>query len=258
MEEMAVLIAKSHAGDREARRALIEGNLGLVHHIVRRFAGRGHEAEDLFQIGTIGLIKAIDKFDLRMKVQFSTYAVPMITGEIKRFLRDDGMIKVSRTLKENARKIKLSRRILQTKWNREPTIQEIAREAQLSVEDIVTAIEADATVESIYSRVDQDDGSEIFLVDKVIRGHSGSVGSRFTDEGAGSGDSEKEVLLNHILLEQLLHSLSKKERDLIAMRYFQNKTQVEIAKVLGVSQVQISRMEKKILQRLREQCREDK
>lgn len=247
MEEVSVLIAKSQAGDKEAREVLIEKNLGLVHHIVRRFAGRGHDLEDLFQIGAIGLMKAIDKFDLAQGVRFSTYAVPMITGEIKRFLRDDGMVKVSRTVKENGLKVRMTRQRLQAVLKREPTLQEIAKEAVLTEEDIVLAMEAGAEVESIYSAVYQDDGSEMYLVDKVVQNQSGCVG------GVCDGnDYEKEKLLDHMLLSQLLDSLEKFDRELIYMRYFQNKTQMEIAGKLGISQVQVSRMEKKILLRLRE------
>lgn len=254
MEELSVLIARSQAGESKAREVLIEKNLGLVHHIVRRFAGRGYDLEDLFQIGTIGLIKAIDNFDLELGVKFSTYAVPMITGEIKRFLRDDGLVKVSRTIKENGFKVKLARQRLQASEGREPTLQEIMKETGLSSEEIVLAMEASIEVESIYSAVYQDDGSEVYLVDKVVRGASGSVGSSMVGV-SDSEDTEKEELLNHMLLEQLLDSLEPSERELICMRYFQNKTQVEIAGILGISQVQVSRMEKKILLRLRERAR---
>lgn len=253
MEETSVLIAKSQAGDKAAREVLIEKNLGLVHHIVRRFAGRGYELEDLFQIGTIGLMKAIDKFDLKLGVKFSTYAVPMITGEIKRFLRDDGPVKVSRTIKENGLKVSFARQKLQALEGREPTIQEIMEETALSSEEIVMAMEATASVESIYSAVYQDDGSEVYLVDKVVRGTRGSVGSSMVGV-SDSEDVEKEKFLNHMLLNQLLDSLEPSERELIYMRYFQDKTQMEVAAVLGVSQVQVSRLEKKILLRLREKA----
>lgn len=248
MEEVSVLIAKSQSGDKEAREVLIEKNLGLVHHIVRRFAGRGYELEDLFQIGVIGLIKAIDKFDLSIGVRFSTYAVPMITGEIKRFLRDDGPLKVSRTIKENALKVSVVRQRLQSSLGREPTLQEIAAEAALTEEEIVLAMEATMEVESIYAAVYQDDGSELYLVDKVAATGNGSVGSVMGE----SADYEKEELLNHMLLTQLLDSLPERERQLIQMRYFQNRTQVEVAGILGISQVQVSRLEKKILLRMRQ------
>lgn len=253
MEDVSVLIAKSQSGDKEAREVLIEKNLGLVHHIVRRFVGRGCDMEDLFQIGTIGLIKAIDKFDLSQGVKFSTYAVPMITGEIKRFLRDDGLVKVSRTIKENALKVRMARQRLWANLNREPSLLEISRESGLSREEIVLAMEAGAEVESLYSAVYQDDGSEMYLVDRVVQ----NQGTAFAAGLGGlcdGNDYEKERLLDHMLLSQLLDSLEASDRELIYMRYFQNKTQVEIAAILGVSQVQVSRMEKKILLRLRERA----
>ncbi len=250
MEETSVLIARSQAGENSAREVLIEGNLGLVHHIVRRFAGRGYELEDLFQVGVIGLMKAIDKFDLTLGVKFSTYAVPMIMGEIKRFLRDDGPVKVSRTLKENAMKIKTASHVLQAQEGREPTLAELAEYTGLTTEEVVLAMEADSAVESIYAAVYQDDGSEVYLVDKLVRGKNG-VGSSAAG-GCDSSDPEKEELLNHLLLEQLLAGLEPRERELILLRYYQNKTQVEVASRLGISQVQVSRLEKKILLRMRE------
>lgn len=254
MEELSVLIERSQAGDKKAREVLIENNLGLVHHIVRRFVGRGHDLEDLFQIGTIGLMKAIDKFDLGIGVKFSTYAVPMITGEIKRFLRDDGPVKVSRTIKENGLKVRMARQRLQASLRREPTMQELVKEAALPEEDIVLAMEAAVEVESLYSAVYQDDGSEMYLVDKVVQGEHGGVGSSLGNGTGSCTDLEKDKLLDHMLLSQLLGSLETNERELICMRYFQNKTQVEIASMLGISQVQVSRMEKKILLRLRERA----
>ena len=257
MEETAVLIERSQAGDKEAREKLIEENLGLVRHIVKRFVGRGYEMEDLFQIGCIGLIKAIDKFDLRYEVRFSTYAVPMIQGEIKRFLRDDGMVKVSRTLKENGWKVKQTAERLLHEYGREATLQELSRETEMSVEDIVLAMDANVEVESIYKSVYQSDGNEIFLVDQVVGGngnvHYSGVGHTASDGSGMWGDAEKEKVLNHMLLEQLLERLDEKERELIHMRYFQDKTQVEVAKHMGISQVQVSRMEKRILLQLREE-----
>lgn len=235
MEETTVLIARSQAGDKEAREVLIEKNLGLVHHIVRRFLGRGYDMEDLFQIGSIGLMKAIDKFDLSFDVKFSTYAVPMISGEIKRFLRDDGMVKVSRSLKENGFKVKQAAEKIAGEKGREATLEEIGRMTGLSVEDIVMAMEANVEVESIYKSVYQADGNEIYLVDRLPE-----------------KKDEHEKLLNHMLLKQLLDELGEEERELITLRYFQDKTQVEVAKKLGISQVQVSRMEKRILVRMRE------
>lgn len=254
MEEVSVLIERSQSGDKYAREVLIEKNLGLVHHIVRRFAGRGYDLEDLFQIGTIGLMKAIDKFDLRIGVKFSTYAVPMITGEIKRFLRDDGPVKVSRTIKENGQKVRVARQRLQASLKREPTMQEIAAEAGLTEEEIVLAMEAGVEVESLYSAIYQDDGSEMYLVDKVVQGENGCVGNSLGNSNGNCSDVEKEKLLDHLLLSQLLDGLEAKERDLICMRYFQNRTQVEIASLMGISQVQVSRLEKKILLRMRERA----
>ncbi len=254
MEELSVLIERSQAGDKQAREVLIENNLGLVHHIVRRFVGRGHDLEDLFQIGTIGLMKAVDKFDLRVGVKFSTYAVPMITGEIKRFLRDDGPVKISRTIKENGLKVRMARQRLQAALKREPTMQELVKESALAEEDIVLALEASVEVESLYSAVYQDDGSEMYLVDKVVQGERGCVGSSLGNGTASCVDAEKDKLLDHMLLAQLLESLESSERQLICMRYFQNKTQTEIASRLGISQVQVSRLEKKILLRLRERA----
>ena len=221
----------------------------LVWAVVQRFLNRGYEADDLFQIGCIGLLKSVDKFNLEYDVKFSTYAVPMIIGEIQRFLRDDGIVKVSRTLKENGMKAKVVRQKLQNRLYREPTIQEIAEEAVLTVEEIVLAMEADTTVESIYSSVYQDDGSEVFLVDKVVANSGTSVGTSFGASNCpmGNEDVEKEELLNHMLLEQLMGELQEEEKELITLRYYKNKTQVEVAKKLGISQVQVSRMEKKIL-----------
>lgn len=240
MTETAVLIRQAQAGKRESREVLIEQNLGLVHHIVKRFLGRGYEAEDLFQIGVIGLIKAIDKFDTSFEVKFSTYAVPLIAGEIKRFIRDDGPVKVSRTLKENGIKVKYARERLNMQLNREPTVEEVAKEAVLTTEEVVLAMEASIQVESIYKSVYQNDGNEIYMVDQL----------------ADKGKDEQESLLNHLVVNQLIGSLPEKEQKLIVLRYFQDKTQTEVAKILGISQVQVSRLEKRILLALREKMME--
>lgn len=234
MEETETLLARARDGDTEAREVLIEKNLGLVHHIVKRFLGRGYDAEDLFQIGSIGLMKAIDKFDLSYEVKFSTYAVPMIAGEIKRFLRDDGMVKISRAVKENGFKIKKASQQVTKQLGREATIAEISEMTGLSPEDIVIALEANVEVESIYKSVYQSDGNEIYMVDRLP-----------------SGRDENEKVLNHMLLEQLLAGLSEEEKRLISMRYFEEKTQVEVARQLGISQVQVSRLEKRILLQMR-------
>lgn len=233
MEELSVLIERSQAGEKEAREVLVEKNLGLVHHIVKRFLGRGCEMEDLLQIGTIGLMKAIDKFDCSYEVKFSTYAVPMISGEIKRFLRDDGMIKVSRSIKENGYKIRQASERLQQINGREPTLSELMEETGFLSEDIMMALEAGAEVESINKAVYQADGNEIYLVDKL------------------SDPDKSEHVINRMLLNQLLSELEDNERELIHLRYFQDKTQTEVAGKLGISQVQVSRMEKRILLSMR-------
>lgn len=234
MDETIALIEQSHHGDKEARDRLVQNNLGLVWSIVRRFDNRGHEMEDLFQIGSIGLMKAIDKFDTTYEVRFSTYAVPMITGEIKRFLRDDGMIKVSRSLKENAMKIRAAEAVLQKEKGREITLEELKETTGIAVEEIVMALEANVEVESIYKSIYQSDGKEICLVDKL---------TERTDQN--------EILLDHMLLKQLMEHLDEMERELIVQRYFQDKTQMQVAESLGISQVQVSRLEKRILLRMR-------
>ena len=234
MDHTIALIQKSHEGDKAAREQLVEENVGLIWCVVKRFYGRGLENEDLFQIGSIGLLKAIDKFDLSYDVKFSTYAVPMISGEIKRFLRDDGMIKVSRTLKELSYKIFQTREKLLDLLGREPTIEELAEKMQIDKEEIVEALEAGSEVESIYKPIHQKEGNEIRLMDKLEE-----------------KEHREEQILDHMLLQQLLGTLEKEERTLIYMRYFQDKTQSQVGKELGISQVQVSRMEKKIMENLR-------
>lgn len=234
MDHTIALIRRSHEGDKAAREQLVEENVGLIWCVVKRFYGRGLENEDLFQIGSIGLLKAIDKFDLSYDVKFSTYAVPMISGEIKRFLRDDGMIKVSRTLKELSYKIFQTREKLLDLLGREPTIEELAEKMQIDKEEIVEALEAGSEVESIYKPIHQKEGNEIRLMDKLEE-----------------KEHREEKILDHMLLQQLLGTLEKEERTLIYMRYFQDKTQSQVGKELGISQVQVSRMEKKIMENLR-------
>jgi len=185
-------------------------------------------------------------------VRFSTYAVPMITGEIKRFLRDDGLLKVSRTIKEDGLKVRLARQRLQSCLHREPTLQELSKEAELSQEEIILAMEAGAEVESLYSSVGQEDGSELCLADRVVAAAHGCVGASMGSSSAVENDVEKDRLLDQMLLAQLLGELPERDRELIRMRYFQNKTQTEIAGILGISQVQVSRLEKKILREMRE------
>lgn len=235
MDHTKELIIKAQNGDKEARDTLVTDNMGLVYSSARKYVGRGAELEDLIQIGVIGLIKSIDRFDISFDVQFSTYAVVMIIGEIKRFLRDDGMIKISRSIKENALKIKYAREELNNELMREPTIEEISKRTQIPPEDIVVAQESGRDVESIHKTIYQSDGNEIYLLDKL------------TDN-----KDEKEELLNHMVVKRVLKDLNDNDKKLIVMRYFENKTQTEVAKELGISQVQVSRMEKKILLSMRE------
>ncbi|MCB5712207.1 SigF/SigG family RNA polymerase sporulation sigma factor [Lactonifactor longoviformis] len=234
MDHILALIGRAHQGDKEARDTLVEENIGLVWSIVKRFGNRGVEMEDLFQIGSIGLLKAIDKFDTSFDVKFSTYAVPMIAGEIKRFLRDDGMIKVSRSMKEISYKAYVTREELERSTGREPTLLEIANELQVTQEELVMAMEAGSQIESLQKTIYQGDGSDISLEEKLEE-----------------KKDHQEALLNRLLLEEILGTLEAQDRKLIYMRFFQERTQSEIAKEMGISQVQVSRMEKRILQSLR-------
>ena len=238
MDHTIALIKKSHDGDKEAREKLVEENVGLVWCVVRRFYGRGTEAEDLFQIGSIGLLKAIDKFDLSYDVKFSTYAVPMISGEIKRFLRDDGMIKVSRSLKELAVRSLQTREKLTDRLGREPTLEELAGEMGVDKEEIVQAMEAGSEVESLYRPIHQKEGSEIRLLDKIEE-----------------KERKEDRILDRMVLKQLLETLEPKERQLIYLRYFAEKTQPDVGRIMGISQVQVSRLEKRILEDLRRRGR---
>ena len=258
MKETMALILRAQQGDADAKEELVRQNLGLVGSIVKRFEHRGHDREELFQIGSIGLIKAIDKFDLTYEVAFSTYAVPLISGEIRRFLRDDGLVRISRSLKENGWRIRRAAEKISQEKGREATMQELSEETGLSREDIVMAVEANMEVESIYRSVYQSDGSELYLVDQIAEGRG--VGQRFgpgTPDGGmtmGSmGDPEKEKVLNDLLVRQLLEELGERERRLIELRYFQEKTQVQTAQELDMSQVQVSRLEKKILLKMRKE-----
>ena len=234
MDHTIALIRKSHDGDKEAREQLVEENIGLIWCVVKRFGGRGVETEDLFQIGSIGLLKAIDKFDLSYDVKFSTYAVPMISGEIKRFLRDDGMIKVSRSLKELAYKSVQAREKLTDWLGREPTLEELAEETGAEKEEIVQAMEAGGEVESLYRPIHQKEGSEIRLLDRIEE-----------------RDRKEDRILDTMVLKQLLETLDAKERQLIYLRYFADRTQSDVGKIMGISQVQVSRMEKRIIEELR-------
>ena len=208
--------------------------MGLIRHVVKRFLGRGVEAEDLFQIGAIGLVKAVDRFDLSFGVRFSTYAVPMIAGEIKRFLRDDSMLKVSRSLKELAGKAARLREQILMERGEEPGVEELAGLLGVEAEELVQAMDSSVEVESLQKIVYQGDGEGLSLMDKVEQ-----------------GKDEQETLLRRLLLEQLLDTLEPRERQIINLRFFCDQTQTQVAQQLGMSQVQISRMEKKILAALK-------
>lgn len=230
MDRTEELIRQSQEGDKGARDILIEENLGLVHHVVKRFLGRGVEAEDLFQIGAVGLVKAVDRFDLSFGVRFSTYAVPMIAGEIRRFLRDDSMIKVSRSLKELAVRAAGLREQLLMERGEEPRVEELAARLQVEPAELVQAMDSCAEVESLQKVVSQGDREGTSLMERVEQDRD-----------------EQEELLRRMLLEELLASLDPKERRLIVLRFFHDRTQTQVAEELGMSQVQVSRLEKKIL-----------
>lgn len=231
-EEVRELIFKSQQGDKEARDLLVEKNVRLVWSVVQRFLNRGYDPEDLFQIGSIGLIKAIDKFDLSYEVRFSTYAVPMIIGEIQRFIRDDGTIKVSRTIKELGNKIRMTKEELTKVLNRSPTVQEVAEALNISPEDVAQAQEAIKYPHSIHETVYENGGEPITLLDQIA-------------------DDDKHWF-DKLSLEDAIRSLTERERLIVYLRYYKDKTQSEVAKRLGISQVQVSRLEKKILEEMKE------
>lgn len=236
MSDTLSLLKRAHQGDKAARDALTEENIGLVWSVVKRFSGRKAETEDLFQIGSIGLLKAIDKFDTRYEVCFSTYAVPMIMGEIRRYLRDDGMIRVSRSLKETAVQMYRARENLERRLGRDPTLAEIAKVLSVDVEELAMVMEASTDVESLEQVIYRGDGQNLTLMDRLEDGR----------------DRQQEAI-NRLLVQQLTERLSDQEKHLLYMRYGQEMTQSYIAAKLGISQVQVSRMEKKILQKIRKQ-----
>jgi RNA polymerase sporulation-specific sigma factor len=226
-QQVKELILKSQQGDKEARDFLVEKNIRLVWSVVQRFMNRGYDPDDLFQIGSIGLIKSIDKFDLSYDVKFSTYAVPMIIGEIQRFLRDDGSVKVSRSLKEVGNKIRKKKDELTKKYGRSPTINEIAVELEISPEEVVHAQEAAKAPHSIHETVFENDGDPITLLDQIA------------DQDSNWFDK--------LSLQEAIRGLNERERLILYLRYYKDKTQSEVAERLGISQVQVSRLEKKIL-----------
>lgn len=239
IDENIKLVKLAKEGNKEAQSNIIENNLGLIWSIVKKFSNRGYEPDDLFQIGCIGLMKAIKKFNFSYEVKFSTYAVPMIIGEIKRFLRDDGIIKVSRSIKEISNKARVVREILSKELRREPTIGEISERLGVAVEELAMAMDAGMSPESLYSQIYENDSNPILLIDRVNQSESG----------------ETEII-NKIVLNEMLQHLEPREKKVIILRYFKEKTQTQIAKILGISQVQVSRIEKRILEQMREKIAE--
>lgn len=232
MEDRTVLIQNAQTGDKRALEVLVEENSGLVHFIVQRFENRGYEREDLYQIGCLGLVKAIRKFDCEKGLQFSTYAVPVITGEIKRFLRDDGPVKISRGIQENRKKLFEAIEKLQKEDAKEPDLETLERETGLSGEEVILALGAGKEIESLNETFSgENNGEKLELL--------------------ADSRNPYEEFLNKQLVAQLLESLEAGERQLIYLRYYQNLTQNQTAKLLHTSQVQISRREKKILENLR-------
>ena len=231
-EECLRLIKKAQKGDEAAQETLVIRNTALVKSIVKKFLNRGVEFDDLMQIGSLGLIKAIKGYDPSYDVRFSTYAVPMIAGEIKRFLRDDGIIKVSRSLREKSFEIFSVKERLKDELHREPTIDELAQKLQMSREDLVFAMEAVRNPVSIYEPAFDDDNSKTLLIDTM-------------------SENDDSAMIDSILLKEMIHKLDPKERQLIMLRFYSDKTQMEIAEVLGVSQVQVSRLITKTLNKLK-------
>ena len=238
-EDNLQLIPLAKEGNTEALHKLIEANLPLVTSISKKFTNRGYEYEDIYQIGCMGLVKSIKNFDEKYNVKFSTYAVPMIIGEIKRFLRDDGMIKDSRNVKSLAKKLHFDKEALTKKLNREPTIEELAQFSGMDKEEILFALESSASMQYLYEVIHQDDGSPVLLIDKL-------------SENA----IEDKNITEKLALKEALRNLDTKSRQIIVLRYFKDKTQIQVAKMLGISQVQVSRIEKKVLQEMRKQLDE--
>ncbi|ARF69583.1 RNA polymerase sigma-F factor [Paenibacillus larvae subsp. pulvifaciens] len=233
-QEVKRLIALSQSGDTIARDTLVNCNIRLVWSVVQRFLNRGYEADDLFQIGCIGLLKSVDKFNLSYEVKFSTYAVPMIIGEIQRFLRDDGTLKVSRSLKELANKVRKTKDELSKNLERLPTLKEVANALGITPEEVVFAQEANKPLSSIHETVFENDGDPITLMDQIA-------------------DDSQEKWFDKLALNEAIEGLSERERLIVYLRYFKDQTQSEVANRLGISQVQVSRLEKKILQSIRNQ-----
>ncbi len=233
-ERMRELFPLVHGGDRAAREEFIQGNLRLVLSVVQRFNNRGENADDLFQVGCIGLIKALDHFDVTQNVRFSTYAVPMIIGEIRRFLRDYTALRVSRSLRDMAGKAMQVKKRLTDELNREPTVGEIAKEMALPESDVVYALDAVVDPVSLFEPVFHEDGDALYVIDQI------------RDESSGEGK-----WLDSIALEEGIGHLNEREQRIVKLRYFQMKTQMEVSREIGISQAQVSRLEKGALERLK-------
>jgi RNA polymerase sporulation-specific sigma factor len=234
-KEIKALLIKAQNGDQIAKECILENNINLVRSVVHRFTNRGYEWDDLFQLGCIGLVKAIERFDTTFSVKFSTYAVPMIIGEIRRFMRDDNPVKVSRPIKELAYKVHRTQERLQGILGREPTIAEIAKDLSLVPQEIVAALEANQSPVSLYASVFHDSGDPILLLDQL----------KYCD-------GQDNAYFENLALKEILLRLPEKERVVIQLRFFADKTQAEVAEIIGLSQVQISRIEKYALKLMRE------
>ena len=235
-EETQALLVRAKAGDKQAREELISGNLRLVLSVIQRFANRGENADDLFQVGCIGLIKAIDNFDINLQVKFSTYGVPMIVGEIRRYLRDNSTMRVSRAMRDTAYKVLQAKEAYMAKHQREPSVDEIAKTLDLKREDVVFALDAILEPVSLYEPVYSDSGDTVCVMDQV-------KDSRNTDE----------MWLERIALKEAVARLSERERKILSMRFFQGKTQMEVSSEIGISQAQVSRLEKNALRQIRKE-----
>lgn len=229
------LIKKAHNGDRNARDEMIQGNLKLVLSVIQRFSNRGEPLDDLFQVGCMGLIKAIDNFNTDLQVRFSTYAVPMIIGEVRRYLRDNNSVRVSRSLRDTAYKAIQVRERLSNELNREPRVEEIAKELDMNKEDVVIALEAIVEPVSLYEPVYNEGGDAIYVMDQI--------GDRNTPDS----------WMDEIMIKDSIKKLSQREKNILNLRFMLGKTQTEVAKEIGISQAQVSRLEKSALKRIKGQ-----
>ena len=235
-EESLELLRRAREGDQQAREELISGNLRLVLSVIQRFSGRGENVDDLFQVGCIGLIKAIDNFDVNMDVRFSTYGVPMIIGEIRRYLRDNSAIRVSRSIRDTAYRVLQAKEAYQAEHQREPTVDQIAQRLGLKREDVVMALDAVVEPVSLFEPIYSDGGDTVCVMDQVRD-------KKNTDE----------AWLEHIALEDAISKLTEREQRILALRFFQGKTQTEVSAEVGISQAQVSRLEKNALNQIKKE-----